>query len=102
MIVIEGLKDGPVKGKSCILTLFAEGGVIQHFEDKSVIVGKWKVLETHGWQTGTPTEDGWYLLHVGCNIPFRVAYMRKSQWLSIDDSKIRTDTVISWQKIELY
>ena len=48
MIVIEGLKDGPVKGKSCILTLFGEGGVIQHFEDKALLVGKWKVLKTHG------------------------------------------------------
>lgn len=54
------------------------------------------------WHTGTPTEDGWYLLNVGCTIPFRVAYMRKSQWLSIDDSIIRTDAVIAWQKIEPY
>ena len=36
------------KGNPCRLTLYAEGGAIQHLEDKSVIVGKWKALEPHG------------------------------------------------------
>lgn len=52
------------------------------------------------WHTDTPTEEGWYLLHVRGTIPFRVAYMRNWQWLSTDDSRIRTDVVIEWQKIE--
>ena len=52
------------------------------------------------WHTGTPTEEGWYLLYVRGTIPFRVAYMRNWQWLSTDDSRIRTDVVIEWQKIE--
>lgn len=48
MIVIEKLKEHPVDDKPCYLTLFAEGGVIQHLDDKSVILGKWKALEPHG------------------------------------------------------
>lgn len=48
MIIIEGLKNGPVEGEMCILTLYGEGGAIQHFEDKAVIIGKWKALEPHG------------------------------------------------------
>lgn len=52
------------------------------------------------WHTGTPSEEGWYLLHVRGTIPFRVAYMRNWQWLSTDDSRIRTDVVIEWQKIK--
>lgn len=48
MIVIEGVKDIPVKDEMCRLTLYGEGGVIQHFEDKAVIVGNWKALEPHG------------------------------------------------------
>ena len=57
-------------------------------------------LDDTPWHTGTPTEEGWYLLHVRGTIPFRVAYMRNWQWLSTDDSRIRTDVVIEWQKIE--
>lgn len=52
------------------------------------------------WHTGTPTEEGWYLLHTKETIPYRVAYMRDNHWLSISDSYIRTDIVIAWQKIE--
>ena len=48
MVVIEGLKDGPVKGDVCILTLYGEESVIEHFEDKALLVGKWKALEQHG------------------------------------------------------
>ena len=42
------IKDYPVDGKPCRLTLYAEGGVIQNLDDRSVIVGKWKALKTHG------------------------------------------------------
>lgn len=50
MVVIEGLKDGPVKGEVCRLTLYGDGDVIEHFDDKSLplLVGKWKTLEPHG------------------------------------------------------
>ena len=48
MVVIEGLKNGPVKGEVCTLTIYGEGGVIQHFEDKSVIVGKWHSVRDMG------------------------------------------------------
>ena len=48
MIVIKGLKYGPVKGEVCRHMLYGEGGVIEHFNDKSLLVGKWKALEPHG------------------------------------------------------
>ena len=58
------------------------------------------------WHTGTPTEEGWYLLHLRedkamwKDKPFCVAYMDGHRWLSINDFFILVDDVIAWQKIE--
>lgn len=55
------------------------------------------------WHTGTPTEEGWYLLHLRRkDKPYCVAYMDGHHWLGIDDFYIFVDDVLAWQKIEPY
>lgn len=60
----------------------------------------------YGWHTGTPTEEGWYLLALTTKVfndkPFCVAYMDGHHWLGIDDFYILVDDVSAWQKIEPY
>ena len=63
---------------------------------------EWWNRKASPWHIGTPTEEGWYLLQTKETIPFRVAYMRNNQWLSVDDSCIRIDVVLAWQRITPY
>lgn len=70
--------------------------------DKEGTVWAWNKRPSP-WHTGTPTEEGWYLLHLKKDSkPYCVAYMDGRHWLGIDDFFILVDDVIEWHKIEPY
>lgn len=55
------------------------------------------------WHKGTPTEEGWYLLHLKKDSkPYCVAYMDGRHWLGINDFFILVDDVKAWMPIEPY
>ena len=60
-------------------------------------------MADNNWHTGTPTEEGWYLLNLKKDYkPYCVAYMDGRHWLGIDDFFILVDDVKAWMPIEPY
>lgn len=80
----------------CVTRLFVRG------TSKEEAIKAWNT-RPNPWHTGTPTEEGWYLLHLRRkDKPYCVAYMDGHHWLSINDFFILVDDVLAWQKIEPY
>ena len=53
------------------------------------------------WHTGTPTEEGWYLLYTSIpNAHYHLAFYQFDHWFSDDEYCIIREDVIAWQKIE--
>ena len=49
------------------------------------------------WHTGTPTEEGWYVLLTSETIPYSVAYWQ-NEWLG-KEWTIRDSIVVAWMPI---
>ena len=57
-----------------------------------------KIVEANPWHTGTPVEDGWYLLE--CNIGNSDATYYVTDYWSNEVGYWTVNRVIRWQKIE--
>lgn len=55
-----------------------------------------KIVDANPWHTGTPTEEGWYLLAYGDNF-YCANYWQGNSWRHVWGG-----TLLAWQKIEPY
>jgi len=60
------------------------------------------------WHTGTPTEEGWYIVHVKSDLidkPFDVIKFKEGKWWDyLEDvlEVVSNDYIIAWRRIEPY
>lgn len=55
------------------------------------------------WHTGTPTENGYYLLRLNyANLLFDVALLKDGKFKSTHDYEIAVSYILAWQRIEPY
>lgn len=57
----------------------------------------------HPWNTGTPTEEGYYLLRLNyTNYLFDVAFLKDGKFKSTHDHEIAVSYIVAWQRLEPY
>ena len=56
------------------------------------------------WHTGTPTEEGWYLIQTEDGDFMAVEKNEYGLWFvdSFGCSKVNSESIVAWQKIEPY
>lgn len=55
------------------------------------------------WHTGTPTEEGWYLLYTSKpNASYHLAFYQFGHWFSTDEYCIVREDVVAWMPIPPY
>lgn len=69
---------------------------------KNEAIEEWN-KRANPWHTGTPTEDGDYLLITKImNLRYDVAHYKDGKFMSYHDYYFNSEYIIAWQKIEPY